>query len=481
MSLMLCLSATLMLSSPAAAPVSQPSTIDIASRRELFVDTYLIDRLDGATLQLHEPTDAGPAFAFDRPWEGAFSAYVTILHDTDRYRAYYRGVPVSGQDGNTAEVTCYAESHDGITWTKPDLGLFEVRGTRANNVILAGDPPFSHNFSPLVDNRPAVPASERYKALAGTGATGLVALTSPDAIRWRKLRNQPVLKYDQFAFDSQNVAFWSETEGCYVCYFRTWHQGVRRISRATSSDFLTWSSSVRMEYGDAPIEHLYTNQTHAYFRAPHLYLGIAARFMPGRQVLTEEQARAIHVDPHYFKDCSDAVLLTTRGGNRYDRTFPEAFIRPGVGLENWTSRTNYPAYGVVPTGPAEMSLYIQHHYGQPTHHLRRYRLRTDGFASLHSPYRGGEMTTRPLTFTGRELVLNFATSAAGSIRVEIQDPAGTPLPGYALVNSIELIGNEIERPVAWISGKDVSPLAGRPIRLRFVMRDADVYSLRFED
>ena len=125
-----------------------------------------------------------------------------------------------------------------------------------------------------------------------------------------------------------------------------------------------------MSFGEAPPEHLYTNQTHPYFRAPHLYVGIAARFMPGRQVLTDEQARAINVDPGYFKDCSDNVLLTSRGGYGYDRTFLEAFIRPGIGPENWTSRTNYPALNVVPTGPGEMSLYVQHRYGQPSHHLQ---------------------------------------------------------------------------------------------------------------
>ena len=75
-----------------------------------------------------------------------------------------------------------------------------------------------------------------------------------------------------------------------------------------------------MKFGDTPIEHLYTNQTHAYFRAPQIYVAIAARFMPNRQVLTEEEALSLNVNPKYFKDCSDVVLMTSRGGNKYDRT-----------------------------------------------------------------------------------------------------------------------------------------------------------------
>src|SRR6185503_2236 len=235
-----------------------------------------------------------------------------------------------------------------------------------------------------------------------------------------------------------------------------------------------------MSFGEAPPEHLYTNQTHPYFRAPHLYIGIAARFMPGRQVLSDEQAKAINVDPGYFKDCSDNVLLTSRGGTRYDRTFMEAFVRPGIGPENWTSRTNYPALNVVPTGPSEMSLFIQHRYGQPTHHLRRYTLRTDGFASVNAPYQGGELVTKPFRFTGRNLVINFATSAPGGLRFEIQDKDGKPIPGYTLEDSVEVIGNEIERSVAWKGGSDVSRVAGQTIRLRVVMKDADLYAFRFK-
>ncbi|MCS6861393.1 MAG: hypothetical protein NZT92_13845 [Abditibacteriales bacterium] len=449
----------------------------IGSRWELFVDDYLIEKMNGAALRLHSPQDEGVVLQYDKPWEGRFCGYATVIKDGEVYRLYYRGLPSAGRDGSDAEVTCYAESKDGIHWTKPNLGLFEVNGTRENNVLLAGMAPFAHNFCPMLDTRKGVPPSERYKALAGTHESGLVAFVSADGVRWKKLRERAV--FTEGAFDSQNVPFWSEHEQCYLCYFRTFKDGFRRIARTTSTDFLHWTKPVLMEYGDKPIEHLYTNQTHPYWRAPHIYVSIAARFLPGRRVLTEEQAKAIGVDPGYFDDCSDAVFMTTRGGNRYDRTFMEAFIRPGIGLENWVSRTNYPALNVVPINEREMSVYVNQNYGQLTAHLRRYSLRTDGFTSVNAPYAGGEMVTKPLQFSGRELVLNFATSAAGGIRVEIQDAAGKPIPRYTLEESVETVGNEIERVVRWRLGSDVSPLAGQVIRLRFVMKDADLFAVRF--
>jgi hypothetical protein len=456
--------------------------IDVGSRREVFVDRYLIDHLDGARLRLHSPTDEGPVLKFDKPWEGPFCGYVTVIKDQDKYRFYYRGLPQAGRDGSSREVTCYAESSDGIHVVKPKLSLFTVQGSTTNNVVLADAAPVNHNFSPFLDARPGVPADERFKALGGTKKSGLIAYVSADGIRWKKLQQEPV--FTEGIFDSQNVSFWSESEKCYLCYFRTWsgtgYKGFRSVSRTTSKDFVHWTAPVEMSFGGTPREHIYTNQTHPYFRAPHIYLAIAARFMPGRQVLSEEQARQLNVNPNYFKDCSDAVLMTSRGGNVYDRTFMEGFIRPGIGLQNWVSRSNYPALNVVQTGPTEMSVYVQHDYAQPTAHLRRYSLRLDGFASVSAPYAGGSMTTKPLVFTGTRLSLNFATSAAGSIRLEIQDTNGTPIPGYSAAEAQELIGNYIEHPASWRGGTDVGTLAGKPVRLHFIMKDADLYSIQFQ-
>lgn len=456
--------------------------IDLGDRRELFVDGYLIDKLQGAELCLQSPRDEGIAFPLDRAWEGSFCAYFTIIRDGQKYRAYYRGLPAAGMEGARSEVTCYAESTDGKAWTKPNLGLVTHNGSTDNNIVVA-EQPFTHNFCPLLDDRPGVPANERYKALGGSAKSGLVAWASADGLRWRKLRDEPVIT--KGAFDSQNVPLWSGTEKSYVCYYRVTVAGVRRIARVTSLDFLHWSEPTLMEYGvlgdptaKVPIEHLYTNQTSPYFRAPHILLAIAARFLPGRRVLTPEQARQLGVDPGYFNDCSDGVLMSTRGGALYDRTFMEGFLRPGLGLSNWTSRTNYPALNVVQTGPAEMSLYVNQDYGQPTAHLHRYSMRLDGFASLRAR-RSGEMRTRPLTFSGKELELNFATSAAGGVRVEIQDAVGQPLPGFALADSLETIGNELERVVQWRQGSDLSKIAGKPVRLRFALTDADVFSFRF--
>ena len=77
--------------------------------------------------------------------------------------------------------------------------------------------------------------------------------------------------------------------------------------------------------------------------------------------------------------------------------------------------------------------------------------------------------------------INYATSAAGGLRVEVQDADGRAVPGCALDDCPEMFGDEIESVVLWKNGSDVSALAGKPVRMRFVMKDADLYSIRFRE
>lgn len=481
---------TIFLAALSVASLVRAQSIDLGSRRELFVDHYLIDTLKSATLELHRPVDRGPVFKFDNPWEGRFCAYVTVLHpEPDKYQIYYRGSD-GGTDSSDNQVTCYAESTDGINWVKPQLDLFPIKDHSTNNIVLAHAAPVTHNFSPFIDAKPGTPASQKYKAMGGYNESGMMAYASPDGVHWSKLSDKPVLTREQlnqgFVFDSQNVPFYSELEGKYFLYYRLYKNHKRRVARVESTDFLTWSNPQLMEYTDGnshpftedQIEELYINQTAPYFRAPHIYVSTAARFMINRQVITAQQAEAIKVDPKYFHDTCDAILQTSRGGNTYDRTFMTAFVAPGIGIENWTSRTNYPALNVVQTSPTEMSVYVNQNYAQPTSHLRRYTLRLDGFASLHAPYTGGEMVTKPLKFSGSNLLLNYSTSSPGFVKVELQDESGAPLPGYTVADCQEIIGNELDRSVAW-KGGDLSSLAGKSVRLHFVMKDADIFSFHF--
>ena len=439
--------------------VQNPEPIAIGSRRELFVDQFLIEKLSGLELKLHEPRLAPPS---SEPADNL--EYGTVIKDGDLFRLYTRDSNGAKFDGDSREMTRYSESRDGVHWTRPKLGLHEIDGSRDNNVILH-EKSVCHNFSPFLDARPGVPKEERFKALAGTilrnPGGGLIAFASGDGIHWRRLSDQPVIT--KGAFDSQNVSFWSESEKKYVAYLRTFTAGVstatewrldglRSVSRSTSEDFIHWSEPVALN-PNFPGEHIYTTLTHPYFRAPHIYVALPTRFHPARGSST------------------DILFMTARGDRPYDRTFREAFIRPGLDPARWGNRSNYAALNVVPTGPDEMSIY--------TTPFRRFTLRTDGFASVHGGADSGELLTKVFTFAGQELSLNFSTSAGGSVKVEIQDAGGVPMPGYALVDTQPMVGDAIDRVVVWKGRSEVAPLEGKAVRLRLVLQEADVFALQF--
>jgi hypothetical protein len=485
--------------STAATLSAQP--IEIGSRLELMVDRHLIDRLDGTSLKLNPPRPAGVAIRYDNPWEQVPTGTATIIEEGGIHRLYYTALPMDYKSESGESNLCYAESRDGVTWVKPRLGLVEFRGSRDNNILMAGNTEdrYSANFAPFIDRRPGVPADERFKAVGGVWPKGMFVLVSADGIRWRKWRPDPV--FSAGAFDSQNVAFWSESERCYVLFFRVfsgtdhtkitkWEMaGYRTIAKTTSPDLVTWSKPQRMSFGASPLEELYENRTHPYPRAPHLYLAYPMRFVPGRRFLSDERLNELKVLPSYLNikghshdipnEVSDTVLMTSRGGYRYDRTFMEALVRPGNDDANWVSRNGIAATGTVVTGPTEMSIYVGQHYMQPTAYLGRFALRLDGFASVSAPYAGGEMLTKPIVVGGKELMLNYATSAPGGIRVEVQEADGEPIPGFTLAESRLMVGDSVEQAVRWTLKTDLAGLVGRPVRLRFVMKDADLYALRF--
>ena len=452
-------------------PAVAAEPIDIGSRLELFVDDYLIDGLDGAEQVLHQPTPREVAIVHDAPWEGNICFYHTVFRDGDLYRMYHRGAHSDTKTGKTSpQVVCYAESLDGVHWKKPELGLVDHAGSKKNNIIL-GNGPGSHNFAPFKDANPDCKPDERYKAL-GSVKGGLVAFKSADGVRWSLISEKPVIT--KGAFDSQNLAFWDTLRGRYVDFHRGFRDGVRDIMTCTSGDFRDWTEPNWLEYTGAPRQHLYTNQIAPYFRAPHIYMGFPKRFMPSRKLAE-----------HRLTGISDGCFMTTRDGRVFHR-WAEAFVRPGLQKDRWVCRNNMIAWGIVTTksdvagGPDELSFYVvEGYYSGESCQIRRHTLRVDGFVSVQAPLAGGQMVTKPITFVGKELAVNFSTSAAGSLQVEIQDADGKPIEGFALDDCPPIFGDELERTVAWKDGSDVSKLAGRPVRLRFVLEDADLYSIRF--
>jgi len=479
---------------------------DIAGRRELFIDSAMVDRMDGGAQRVfHRPVPREVVIEFDRPWEGQTSGTATVFQDGDRYRMYYRG----GGDAEREEFACYAESRDGIHWTKPNLGLFEFKGSKENNIVWKGVAVSC--WVPFKDENPDCPPEARYKAV-GLRVTGkwdagalkeLMPFQSADGIHWKLTSDKGIIN-DGY-FDSQNVVFWDPNTQGYRAYYRMATQTFanmdnwgRDIMMASSPDFLHWPKGKLLRHAKTPTAQFYNNVIRPYHRAPHIYLGFpgmyddrgaaAKELLPrAQEFLPDGEIRRRNVVQwKRFGPLSDTQLMWSRDGAAFELA-PSTFMPPGPERPGSWTYADHVAWHLVETNSVfkgaapELTLYSQEFYYVDAVQFRRHTLRLDGFASIRAPISGGELLTRPLIFKGESLSLNFATSAFGSLRVEVQNAEGQPLPGFALADSIELYGDTVARTAMWKNDPDLSMHAGKPVRLRFVLRDADLYSLLFEE
>jgi hypothetical protein len=481
-------------------------TAMIGSRRELFTDDYMVDCLEGGARRvLHHPVPRNAILETDKPWEGCMGAYTTVMRVGGRFRLYYDSWHIGLNPPNLEVVRPptinVAESADGIQWERLPVNLFDYPGSPRNNIVWMGegaDKKGLHGFAPFLDGNPDCAPSARWKAFGTSWEQshgGLYLMTSPDGIRWTLSPNKPILA--GYALDSHNTIRWSPAENAYRAYFRHFDQqlyvGVRLIMTAVSTDLVNWSEAKPLEYPGVPTEPLYTNNVIAYERAPHLWMGFPARYIerpwsPAIEALPEPGHRTLRAacHPRYGSAVTDTQFMCSRDGVRFTR-WPEGFIRPGLRSEgSWAYGDMYAAWGLIetpsdlPGGGNDLSFIVTEHYWRGAGLIhRRHTLRPDGFVSVQAPLSGGFLVTRPFVFSGARLALNMSASAAGSIRVELQEPDGRPCPGFTLDECWEVLGDSLDQGVAWKGGADVAALAGRTVRLRFHIRDADLYSFRF--
>jgi hypothetical protein len=489
--------------------VSETSqTIDVGSRKRLFVDQRYFDRSDGIHIRMNPPYQSPePVLVADKPWEAqGIGGYNTVIREGDgRFKLWYAAQMKSGLPQEGAVRLCYAESRDGITWHKPDLGLVTFQGSTANNIVAPLDERQSMQGATVyIDDRS--PPDARYRLwtkyqpsdreVESGVQPGLWAMHSHDGLHWTYDDNQPSPP-DQMC-DTQNVFFWDDRISQYVGYTRV-HETQRRdeaaemqhgkryrsVGRITSIDFKTWSQPTRIILeGDAldlsapvppgsadrPQMDFYTNAVYKDPEADDAYFMMPAAYH--------------HWEADDSPASMDVQLLTSRDGIVWNRVGNrEPFLRRGL--------DDSPTGGMVMANvwPVHTDRETWIYYsGRGNKHnaaardgsntgLFRATMRRDGFVSADAQLAGGEFVTPPLTFSGSELELNVDCGAGGWLRVEIQDQEGTAIEGYALKDCDTTTANAIKTRVSWRGGNRIT--VDGPIRLRMVIRSTKLYSFRF--
>jgi len=466
--------------------------IDVCDRKQLFIDHRFIASSERVMLTLNPPRKAGPVLVPDRPWErvGA-GAYLTVMEVENEFRMYYQA-----WEGMKKSHTCLATSPDGINWEKPDLGLVEHNGSKDNNILpIRGTPFVDPNATP----------NERFRAVEvvyqgrPVEECGLFIVSSPDGIHWSGERKRVLT----LTPDTQNQVFFDPRIGKYVAYLRSWNP-LRKVVRCEVDDLLAqwpfaplerprklWGddypavpstefpTAISYDDRDPPDTDIYTPcvfqypwADDAYFAFPSIY-----RHFP------EPPAGKYEND-----GLLDVQLAVSRDGVVFQRPFRKPYVSLGTAGQRDGAQI-YMGVGALRVGDAIYQYYGGYGFTHGEFVEMESRRdagaaylavqRVDGFVSADAAYEGGSLTTPHLVFKGKCLILNIDASGSGEARIDILGEDGFPIDGFAAGDCRPILGNHAAKTVEFRNGPDLSPLAGTPIRIRFRMRAAKLYSFRF--
>lgn len=455
--------------------------IPVGDQKQFFIDNTLLENAHGVALQVCPAVKTGErTLEQDKPWESASLNWFSMLEDGGKYRMWYEAYDVEGWPTSDDTSFCYAESTDGVHWSKPGLGLCKYHDIEQTNVLFRMIGPSDahsrvHGTGVFVD--PKAPAAERYKAVSqgvfpkvGTPPQFVAGMFSSDGLQWTRYPD-PICPV--FA-DSQYSAFWDASLAQYVLFGRVAGHG-RSIGRSASADFAHFEPLklvLEAPERDVPQCDIYNPAAMKYPYAEGVYFMFPSVY-------------------HHDADTLDIGLAASRDGIHW--TWPDSatpFIPLGP-ADDFDSGSLYMGQGMVRTG-SDLSLYFS---GSPLKHneaelpaltkpgnqriFSRVTVSQDRFVAVTAGLDGGDFTTPPLLYKGDILTLNAKADEGGSVCVELIDERDVPVPGRAREDCVPLAGDQRAAAVAWKDGSSVSSREGIPTRIAFQLRNASLYTFRF--
>jgi hypothetical protein len=422
----------------------------------------------------------------DRPWEQfMISFYTTVRDEGGRLRMWY-----ICRDTRDRANLAYAESNDGLNWTKPELGVSEYEGSTANNLVGV------QALEGAVYRDPRGAGNEQYVYVSAVKGRGVFRFTSPDGLRWKQ-DAKPLVRFQP---DTQTVTFWDERRGKYRVYTRGKdpkgpnEHTLRRKVVLLETDSLAGRLEgdpkqhpgvtmgelpVVLTYDekDPPDVDVYTNSIQPYPVDPHWYVGFPAFYRHYN-----------HNSPHFNDGRTEVQFVGSRDGVTWHRYGREVYAGPGLpgprsgsmiymgtglvvrGDELWQYGTRYrTTHGDKPGRAQETDGAIY-----------RFVQRLDGFVSLDTDNDVGTARSVPVKVTGRRLLLNLDTGALGGMQVGLIGADGRPLPGFGVEDCRRLEIDATGAAVTWAKG-DLSSLQDREVAIAFRSTRTKLYSFRFEN
>ena len=435
-------------------PVKVEEPIAVGRAKQLFADDAVVQSMEGLHRELHpvKKHPKNPLVVSERPWEGTVRLR-SVIQDptTGKFRMWYLSW---GKFAKKPTYNCYAESEDGITWVKPNLGILDAVGSqdKANNCILLDGTEASFLYDPL-DPDP----KRRYKLMRRF--RGNRAMFSEDGLNWR----EGGIMMDQI-YDCSHV-HWNPLDKMWNAEVKIAWDGRRARGYAESQDFQNWTDTYLMltvDEKDDPNDQMYGMGISWY---ETLFAGFI--WMYNTQT-----------------DKMDVQLATSRKGRRWDRPFRQPWIPTGE-EGTWD-------FGMITTANTppirvgdELWIYytgIFHKHGELLGGggIGLATIRTDGFVSVNAGEKKGLLVTRPVVLDGKSLFVNAEVASGGYVKAELRDHAGNPVSGYTFDRCTPVTGDSVRGQVVWSGGKTKASFPSEGRRLAFELKDAKLYSFWVE-
>ena len=499
---------TLLLLASVPASLLDADPIKIGAEAQLFLDDYILDQIEAVTRKVHQPqdVDANPVILPEHPWEHRRIPYGSVLWfpEEGKFKCWYLCINIydsrPGFRGyrkehhipiHEAAQLCYAESTDGVTWKKPNLGLHEFRGSKDNNIVLISpgthfdstsvmylphDKEWPYRIMTFIGRWPykddLVKEKWGHPPPFGIKQHGHYAYGSKDGIHWNVLNNnRPVLRVSD-----RSMFWWDPAKKIFAGAAKRSHNNKRAQAYAWSRDMIHWTVTPDWvhvaEQGDHP-----GDEAEAAYGFP--YAGQWIGFAEMRRVRKSDKGlldRGTRINWE---------LLSSRDGRQWSRPLNTLFFSDAE-KETWRHRV----FKVFANPPIERDGKLFIYYGgktgtvpietgyQPFQALCLATLRKDGFVSLSANNTTGQVVTKPFLATGKRLWLNVKIHDQGNLRVEALSADGRPIPGFELQHCVPIKTSGLKVGVTWKQPFQWTQLSGKAVSLRIQMRNTDLYSFR---
>lgn len=457
--------------------------VEIGSTPQFFLDDHLVDNRWSFKMKTEEVVRV---FHAPKKFEGnplvvGECGYPSVVReaDTGLFKLWYQtSLRRATDDDKAGYAIAYAESKDGIKWTRPELGLHDWKGSKANNVVWRGHVDFRASGQQILE----VPESARkgfrylmayHTSGAKRGGNGIHVVGSKDGIHWDKASDSQVL---DISSDTVNSIIFDPALGEYAMFCRAkdrylaGQEGIlntgesRRIFRVTGKDLWSrWDSSPHSVL--IPDELDLANGFNRFYGMTAkvhagVTFGLAWSFKLNSDIWTELAWSRNGVDFQRLPQRPRFIDLGPEGSWDDGMVFGSAdWVE--MGGEWWFYYTGWDGPHGIPERDGSVGLA---------------KLRREGFVSMRGPRGGGVVCTRLIRWPGGDLVVNVE-AAKGEMKVRVSDELRKLIPGFDYADAPAFQGDSVAHEVRW-NGRSLNELKGKVVRIEFQLREADLYTFR---